>query len=59
MSEAFGDEEISSNFIFNNELVFKSLSFICILLDIFIIFCSLSENGFIKASMQTSSLTKL
>lgn len=58
MSEASGTEESSSNFIFNDEFVFKSISSICILLGIFIIFCSLSENGFIKASMQFSSLAK-
>ena len=58
MLESFGAEESYSNFIFNDELVFKSISSICILLGIFIIFCSLSENGFIKASMQSSSLPK-
>ena len=48
MSEAFGAEESSSNFIFNDQLVFKSISSLCILLGIFIIFCSLGENGFIE-----------
>ena len=51
MSEAFGAEEGSSNFILNDEFVFRSMSFICILLGIFIIFCSLSEYRFIKVSM--------
>ena len=55
-SEAFVSEEISSNFIFNDELVSKSISSICILLGIFIIVCSLSENALMKASMQSSSL---
>ena len=56
MSEAFRAEESSSNSIFNDELVFKSISSICILLGIFIIFCSLGKNGFLKACMQPSSL---
>ena len=58
MSETFGTEESSWNFVFNDEFVLKSISSICILLGNFIIFCSLSENGFVKASMQYSSLTK-
>ena len=58
MSVAFGAEESSSNSIFNDELVLMSVSTICILLGIFIIFCALSENGFIKVSMQSSSLPR-
>ena len=59
ISESFGAEESSSYFIFIDELAFKSISSICILLGIFIIFCLLRQNWFINASMQSSSLPKL
>ena len=49
--QAFGAEECSSYFIFNMEFVFKSISSICMLLGIFNISCSLSENGFRNAGM--------
>ena len=54
MTDVFGTEERSSNLTFNDERVFKSISSNCILLGIFIMFCSLSENGFPKASTESS-----
>ena len=54
-SQVPGSEKSASNFVFNIKFVLKSRRYIYILLCIFLIFCSLSENGFV----QSSSLAKL